>query len=99
MQFQLVTIGALEWRRQFAVERQAAALAEGRADEADVRPALWTDESVVWFGPPGMAELADFGINQTETGLEPALNNSRTRRHEVNLFIPASAESKFGRMV
>ena len=95
MQFQLVAIGALEGRRQFAVERQPAALAEGRADETDVRPALRTDQSAAWFGPPGVAELADFGINQAEPRLEPALKIFRHRRHAANLFHPAAAESKF----
>ncbi len=67
MKFQLATVGAFKAGGQFAGERQAAASAKGRADEVNLGPALGTDEAVnARGGALLVAQLADFGVNQSQ---------------------------------
>jgi polysaccharide deacetylase 2 family uncharacterized protein YibQ len=87
MKLQLVTIGAGEIRGEFAGERQTAAVAEGRADEADVRPALAAHQTVARRRALVVAKLADRGIQQVQ-----AMGNDAG--HGVE-FIPLAAGGKY----
>jgi hypothetical protein len=81
VQFLVATVRAFKRCGDVPYERQAAAFATWRPDEAHLRPAVRTDEALGEGGAGFVAKLADLGINQAETGLEPPLHFARHRSH------------------
>ena len=80
MQFEIVAIGADEDRGQVARERQTAAFAERRADEADVRPAFRAHVAVVRLRTVFAAKLADGRIQQVQAIPQHAVHGEKLFR-------------------
>src|SRR5580704_13947988 len=74
MQFHFAAVCAFESRRKVAFERQAAAFAKRRSDEADLLPAFRANETAFGYGAFGFAKPADLGIEKSEAGVEPVLD-------------------------
>src|ERR1035438_8732452 len=86
VQFHFAAIRAFKWRRDVALERQSAASAKRRFDEAHLQPATRANEAVPGGRAFGFAKLADFGIEKTEADVEPLLKwwNERGHREIAN---------------
>jgi hypothetical protein len=60
-----------------------------------MRPAFRTNQAVARGGTAAVAKLADFRIDQPQTGFEPVLGLARRGNHAGNLFFLAAAERQF----
>jgi hypothetical protein len=81
VQFHLAAIRAFKWRRDVTHERQSAASAKRRFDEAHLQPAARANETVPGGRAFGFAKLADFGIEKTEADAEPLFKWFDERGH------------------
>src|SRR5439155_18046389 len=71
MEFGVAAIGAFEGGRDGAGVRQTAAVAEGWLDEPDLVPAVSANKSLRRCRASRGAELAGFGIEKAQSGVEP----------------------------
>src|SRR5208283_5667164 len=83
MQLQLTAIRAFKGRRKVACVGQAAAPAKRRLDEAHLRPAVRAHVAVPGGGAFGFAQPADFGVEKTETGVDPPLDGLDEGSHRA----------------
>ena len=99
MQIQLAAVGAFKSRGEIAWKRQAAAVAERRADEAHLPPAIRPDKAVPGRGALLLAKLADLGIEEAEAGVEPAFDGRGRRSHAatINFLSPNATRFRLSR--
>jgi|SRR5665213_1791811 len=81
MQFYFTAVRTFKSRRDVALERQAAAPAKRRTDEADLQPAFGADKAAFGRGTLGFAYPADFRVKKSEAGVEPVLDWRDGRGH------------------
>ena len=74
VQFHLAAVRAFVWRGEVTRVGETTALAKGRFDETDLRPATRTDKTIFDRRALRFAELANFRIEKRENGVNWVLD-------------------------
>jgi hypothetical protein len=81
-QFKIAAIGAFEDCGNLSFVGEAAGLTEGRIDESEPCAAIRTDKTFCGCRPRTAAKLTDFGITESQSGIEPIFDGLRQCGHK-----------------